>query len=72
MFSVRTSPDTTTLRIPNGRIVRGKKKLYEPGDKVSINCHAGYALKGPSVIKYIGGQRWSPSVPRCNLSKYKV
>ncbi|XP_066480761.1 complement receptor type 1-like [Tiliqua scincoides] len=64
---IRTSPDTVTLNIPHGRIVRGKKRQYEPGDKVSIHCHAGYALKGPSVIRYIGGQKWLPKIPRCTL-----
>ncbi|XP_032073631.1 membrane cofactor protein-like isoform X1 [Thamnophis elegans] len=66
----KTSPDNFHLFINHGKIVRGGKKYYEPGDEVDIACHGGYVLKGPSKIKYIGGKKWLPSVPTCHLSNF--
>ncbi|XP_034978151.1 zona pellucida sperm-binding protein 3 receptor-like [Zootoca vivipara] len=68
VFSVRTSPDIYYLSIPNAKIIWGKKTSYEPGDKVTVQCSAGYTLSGPSEIRYIGGKQWSPELPSCYLS----
>ncbi|XP_053102395.1 complement receptor type 1-like isoform X4 [Hemicordylus capensis] len=65
---LRTSPDTTVLSITHGRVTHGKKRRYEPGDNVTVECQAGYTLKGPSMIRYIGGNKWSPELPHCILS----
>lgn len=67
VFAVRTSPDTSKLRILNGIII-GKKKYYVPGDNVTVHCYAGYSLRGPSAIRYIGGKKWLPEIPSCTLS----
>ncbi|XP_053102393.1 complement receptor type 2-like isoform X2 [Hemicordylus capensis] len=64
---LRTSPDTTVLSITHGRVTHGKKRRYEPGDNVTVECQAGYTLKGPSMIRYIGGNKWSPELPHCIL-----
>ncbi|XP_061486595.1 complement receptor type 1 [Rhineura floridana] len=68
----RTSRDIAELYISNGRIVHGLKKGYEPRDKIIIRCNAGYSLRGSDEIRYIGGNKWLPSVPSCSLSMYKV
>uniref|UniRef100_A0A670IAF1 Sushi domain-containing protein n=1 Tax=Podarcis muralis TaxID=64176 RepID=A0A670IAF1_PODMU len=48
------------------------KQYYTPGDEISIQCNAGYTLLGPSTITYIGGSKWSPNIPVCELSKYNI
>ncbi|XP_042319678.1 complement component receptor 1-like protein [Sceloporus undulatus] len=65
---IRTSRDTSKFIIHNGKIVSGKKRLYDPGDKVTVQCDAGYALTGPSEIRYVGGGVWLPRKPRCFLN----
>lgn len=67
VFAVRTSPDIVKLKILNGRII-GKKKFYIPGDNVTIQCNAGYSLRGSPTIRYIGGKAWWPEIPSCTLS----
>ncbi|KAH0618912.1 hypothetical protein JD844_018447 [Phrynosoma platyrhinos] len=69
---LRTSPDIFQLTINHGAIIQGKKKNYEPGDSVVVTCDAGYTLVGPSEIRYIGGKQWTPHMPSCSLSTYKV
>ncbi|XP_077190957.1 complement receptor type 2-like [Paroedura picta] len=68
----RTSLDTSTLIIHNGRIVHGKKEKYKPGDNITIECYAGYILQGTSVVRYIGGKKWSPGIPYCSLSFFFI
>ncbi|XP_060089238.1 zona pellucida sperm-binding protein 3 receptor-like [Heteronotia binoei] len=70
-FKVRTSPDTVKLKIVYGRII-GKKRYYVPGDNVTIQCFAGFALRGTPAIRYIGGKKWVPEVPTCNLSFFLI
>ncbi|XP_053249407.1 complement receptor type 1-like isoform X2 [Podarcis raffonei] len=64
----KASPDTSEFYIHNGRITKGVKQYYTPGDEISIQCNAGYTLFGPSTITYIGGSKWSPNIPVCKLS----
>ncbi|XP_053102401.1 C4b-binding protein alpha chain isoform X2 [Hemicordylus capensis] len=61
------SSDFTMLIIPHGRITKGRKTLYKPGDSVTVECLPGYVLRGKSVIQYVGGNKWSPNVPSCFL-----
>ncbi|XP_067323162.1 complement component receptor 1-like protein [Anolis sagrei] len=67
---LRTSPDTSTFFLYNGEIVRGKKKFYEPGDNITLECHPGFALNGPNEIRYVGGGKWLPIHPRCYLNAF--
>nr|XP_016847144.1 PREDICTED: complement component receptor 1-like protein isoform X2 [Anolis carolinensis] len=64
---LRTSRDTSKFFLHNGEIVSGEKKFYEPGDKITVQCYPGFALNGPSEIRYVGGGKWLPVHPRCYL-----
>ncbi|XP_044302758.1 complement component receptor 1-like protein [Varanus komodoensis] len=68
----RTSHDTSELFIHNGKIIRGKKNIYKPGDKVTVECNAGFALSGPAEIRYIGGKKWLPAIPTCSLNAFFI
>lgn len=65
-------PSDSSPVISHGRIIEGKKSVYSIGDSVTIECYAGYTLHGAARIEYIGEGRWSPEVPICKLSKYKL
>ncbi|XP_062834697.1 C4b-binding protein isoform X2 [Anolis carolinensis] len=67
---LRTSPDTSKFFIHNGKIVSGKKTIYEPGDNITVECLPGYALNGPREIRYVGGGKWLPVHPRCYLHAF--
>nr|XP_060628837.1 complement factor H-related protein 5-like isoform X2 [Anolis sagrei ordinatus] len=67
---LRTSPDTSKFFLHNGKIIHGKKKIYEPGDNITVECQPGYALNGPREIRYVGGGKWLPVHPRCYLNAF--
>ncbi|KAM6457130.1 complement receptor type 2-like isoform 2-T2 [Liasis olivaceus] len=68
----RTIPDTVQLYILNGNIAHGEKEGYKPGDNITVKCNAGYALRGPSKIRYIGGKQWLPEIPTCSLNAFFI
>ncbi|NXF09637.1 C4BPA protein, partial [Smithornis capensis] len=51
-----------------GRIVEGQKPFYSVGDRITVECYAGYTLHGEAQIHYVGGNQWAPAVPTCHLS----
>nr|XP_016851344.1 PREDICTED: complement component receptor 1-like protein [Anolis carolinensis] len=67
---LRTSPDTSKFFIHNGKIVSGRKTIYEPGDNITVECNPGYTLNGPHEIRYVGGGKWLPVHPKCYLNAF--
>ncbi|NWI64735.1 C4BPA protein, partial [Todus mexicanus] len=62
-------PEGVTPHISYGRVIEGQKPFYTAGDFITIECYTGYTLNGEARIQYIGGNRWTPGVPTCQLSK---
>ncbi|NXS06422.1 C4BPA protein, partial [Neodrepanis coruscans] len=60
----------STPVIGYGRVVKGQKLSYSVGDRISIECYAGYTLHGEAQIEYIGQNQWAPAVPTCHLSNF--
>ncbi|NWI49899.1 C4BPA protein, partial [Calyptomena viridis] len=58
----------STPVISYGRVAKGQKPFYSVGDRITIECYAGYTLHGEAEIQYLGGNRWAPAVPTCHLS----
>lgn len=58
--------------ISHGRVIYGQKPEYAVGDSITIECYAGYTLRGADRIVYMGEGKWSPEVPTCHLSKYEL
>ncbi|KAI6072705.1 Membrane cofactor protein-like protein [Aix galericulata] len=58
--------------ISHGRVIYGQKPEYAVGDSITIECYAGYTLRGADRIVYIGEGKWSPEVPTCHLSAYVI
>ncbi|XP_028924568.1 membrane cofactor protein isoform X4 [Ornithorhynchus anatinus] len=42
--------------------------VVKKGENITIECNAGYTLKGSSQIQYLGGGKWNPDIPTCNFS----
>ncbi|XP_027750988.1 complement receptor type 1-like [Empidonax traillii] len=62
----------STPVINYGRVVVGQKPSYAVGDRITIECYAGYTLHGEAEIQYMGGNQWAPQVPTCQLSGYII
>ncbi|NXM78772.1 C4BPA protein, partial [Serilophus lunatus] len=58
--------------ISHGRVVKGQKHSYSVGDRITIECYAGYTLHGEAQIEYTRENQWAPAVPTCHLSGYII
>lgn len=54
--------------VPHGMIVSGLRPTYMYKDSILFACQKGSVLRGDSLIHCDVGNKWSPSLPTCEIS----